>query len=397
MNEYDVAIVGGGPIGCFIAEQLASKERNVAVFEEHQTIGKPIHCAGLVTQRVFEITNMPKSGILQNTIYGAILHSPSGETLTIGGDKAHGVVINRQAFDQQLAHKAHEAGATLSLQHKVISAKKQYNHVQLTMNHEENTKKVRCKLLIGADGSRSQIRDLFAFPKPKEMLHGIGAELSATNLDPRFVHIYVGHKIAPGFFAWIIPTNSYGTTARIGLCITKHSPQPLQHYLSTFLEQSLLQGATVITRFGGTIPLGPLKKTVDDRVMLVGDAAAQVKPTSGGGLFPGLLCATHCSTTAEKAFQTQLLNAQVLQHYHTKWTKDIGRELSLGMRFRTVFMRFTDAQFNKYIEKINRKKTLDVINKHGDIDYPSRLLFPLIKAMPSLLSLAPTLLKHTKK
>ena len=98
MNEYDIAVVGGGPIGCFVAEQLASKGRHVAVFEEHKTIGEPLHCAGLVTQRVFDITKCSQTGIVQNKIYGAHIHSPSGSTLTIGGEKIHALVINRQQF-----------------------------------------------------------------------------------------------------------------------------------------------------------------------------------------------------------------------------------------------------------------------------------------------------------
>ena len=150
-------------------------------------------------------------------------------------------------------------------------------------------------------------------------------------------------------------------------------------------------------RFGGTIPLGSLKKTIDDNVMLVGDSAAQVKPTSGGGLYPGLLCATHCAMVAEEAVQKQTFDEQFLKRYHTKWTKEIGRELSLGMRFRKIFTSLTDTQFNKYLEKLNNKKTVDIINTYGDIDYPSRLALPLLKASPSLLSLAPAMLKRTKK
>ena len=397
MNQYDIAIVGGGPVGCFVAEQLASNGRHVAVFEEHSSIGEPVHCAGLVTKRVFDISKCPQAGIVQNKIYGAVIHSPTGSILTIGGETMHGLVINRQRFDETLSQNAQTAGVELVTGCKVVSAKKQENHITLTIQQNEQTLPVQCNILIGADGPHSNIRKIFGFPHPIEMLQGIGAELSDTALDPRFVHIFVGRTIAPGFFAWVIPTNTQGTTARIGLCIGKHSTHPLQYYYTALLQQPLLQGTTVMKRFGGTIPLGPLKKTAVDQIMLVGDAAAQVKPTSGGGIYPGLLCATHCSIIAEEAFQKQRFDEKFLRHYHTAWTKEIGRELSLGMRFRSIFSQLTDRQFNKYIEKLGTQKTIDTINTYGDIDYPSRLALPLLTTMPSLLSLTATMLKHKNK
>jgi digeranylgeranylglycerophospholipid reductase len=397
MDEYDIAVAGGGPVGCFVAEQLASKGRHVAVFEEHRTIGEPVHCAGLVTQRVFDISKCSQTGIVQNKIYGACIHSPAGSTLTIGGEKVHGLVINRQRFDETLSQNAQTAGSELLTGYKVVSAKKEDNHMKLTIQQNEQTLPVRCNILIGADGPHSSIRKIFGFPHPNEMLQGIGAELSDTTLDPRFVHIFVGRNIAPGFFAWVIPTNTQGTTARIGLCIGKQSNHSLQHYFTALLQQPLLQGTTVMKRFGGAIPLGPLKKTVDNHVMLIGDAAAQVKPTSGGGIYPGLLCATQCAIVAEEALQKQQFDGEFLKRYHTKWIKEIGRELSLGMRFRKIFTNLTDEQLTKYLEKLNNKKTIDIINTHGDIDYPSQLALPLIRTSPSLLSLAPAMVKRTKQ
>jgi geranylgeranyl reductase family protein len=397
MDEYDIAVAGGGPVGCFVAEQLASKGRHVGVFEEHRTIGEPVHCAGLVTQRVFDISKCSQTGIVQNKIYGAHIHSPSGSTLTIGGDRVHGLVINRQKFDENIAQKAQKAGVNLSVEHKVVSAKKQENHITLTIQQNEQTLTAQCNILIGADGPHSSIRKIFGFPHPIEMLQGIGAELSDAALDPHFVHIFVGRTVAPGFFAWVIPTNTHGTTARIGLCIGKQSSHSLQHFYTTLLQQPLLEGTTIMKRFGGMIPLGPLKKTVDDHVMLVGDAAAQVKPTSGGGIYPGLFCAAQCALVAEEALLKQQFDGEFLKHYHRKWVKEIGRELSLGMRFRKIFTNLTDEQLTKYLEKLNNKKTIDVINTHGDIDYPSRLALPLLRTSPSLLSLAPVMLKHKKQ
>jgi geranylgeranyl reductase family protein len=397
MDRYDIVVSGGGPVGCFVAEQLASNGRHVAVFEEHSTIGEPVHCAGLVTQRVFDISKYSPTRITQNKLYGAIIHSPSRLTLKIGGNSVHGLVINRQKFDKNIAQKMQKAGANLLVKHKIVSAKKQENHITLTIQQNGQTLTVQCSILIGADGPHSNIRKIFGFPNPIEMLQGIGAELSDTALDPRFVHIFVGHSIAPGFFAWIIPTNIHGTTARIGLCIKKQGNHPLHHYFTALLQQPLLQGTTVMKRFGGMIPLGPLKKTVDDHIMLVGDAAAQVKPTSGGGIYSGLLCATQCAIVAEEALQEQQFGGEFLKQYHRRWTNEIGRELSLGMRFRKIFTSLTDEQLNKYLEKMNNKKTINIINTHGDIDYPSRLALPLIRASPSLLSLAPAMLKRTKQ
>ncbi len=397
MDNYDIAVAGGGPIGCYTAHQLVSKGITVAIIEEHDTIGEPLHCAGLVTQRVLNITNCPQTGLVQNKIYGAHIHSPNQHIISIGGDKIHAVVINRQRFDETLAHMARNAGTEFLTGHKVISAKKQDHTIRLSLVQNEHRKTIRCHLLIAADGSRSRLRTIFDFPKPREMLHGIGAEVADATLDPRFVHIFVGHTIAPGFFAWVIPTNTDGTTARIGLCIGKKGTHPLPHYFKTLLQQPLLQGTTIMKQFGGMIPLGPLKKTTDDSVMLVGDAAAQVKPTSGGGLYPGLLCATHCVKVAEQAVHHHRFDEQFLKSYHTRWTKEIGRELSLGMRFRSIFTRLTDDQLNKYLQKLNTRRTIDVINTYGDIDYPSRLAFPLLKTVPSLLSLAPSLLKRSQQ
>ena len=246
MNEYEIIVAGGGPVGCFVAEQLASKGRHVAIFEEHENIGEPVHCAGLVTPRVFDISKCSQVGIVQNKIYGAVIHSPSGSTLTIGEKKIHGLVINRQKFDEHIAQKAAKAGVNLSLKHKVVSAKKQENRIILTIQKGAQMLTTRCNILIGADGPSSNIRKIFGFPQPIEMLQGVGAELSDTVLNPHFVHIFLGRSIAPGFFAWVIPTNIHGTTARIGLCIGKQSHYKLQHYYDTLLQQPLLQGTTLI-------------------------------------------------------------------------------------------------------------------------------------------------------
>jgi len=394
-KKYDVAVVGGGPIGGNFAERIAEKNYTVAIFEQKKQIGMPLNCAGLVTPRVFDFVDFSENLVVQNRIKGANIHSPSGYTLTIGGDKVHAFVIDRIKFDQEIIKNSKKNGAEIFLGNKILSAQKHEQHIELLTSQKTE---VSCKLLIGADGPYSKIRDIFSLPRPTEFLRGMGAEITGTSLDPDFVEIFVGNKTAPGFFAWIIPTNEKGTKARIGLCITQDSTYSPKHYFSNFFKNKhtsqYLENIEITKHIGGVVPLGALRKTCTSNMMLVGDAAAQVKPTSGGGIYTGLLCAKYCSSVAIGALQKNDFSLQFLKKYHKLWSADIGVELNRGMKFRKIFKTLSDKQMDKYITKFQNPKITEIITKYGDIDRPSKLVKPLLKKVPSLLRLIPSIIKE---
>jgi len=396
MNRYDVAIVGGGPIGGHIAAKIAKRGFKTALFEEHKKVGEPIHCAGLVSPKIFDFIDIDEKKIVQNKIHGANIHSPSGELLKIGGEKVHAIVIDRTKLDINIVNNAKIDGANIFLGRKIISGEKKKDNVELKLEKDKGLEKTQSKLVIGADGSRSPVRNIFKFPQPTELLHSIGAEVINTDLDPKFVEIYLGKKFAPGFFAWIIPINSIGTEARIGLCVDNNSKKLLKTCFANLLRTKELEDAAVIKKIGGTIPLGPLKETVSSKVMLVGDAAAQVKPTSGGGIFLGLLCANHCASVAIEALEKNDFSKRMLNKYHKQWNKELGRELSLGMRFRNFYRNLDDEKIDKILNVLNNEKSINVIEKNGDIDFPSKLAFPLLKSTPSLLKFLPSVFKSRK-
>lgn len=394
MKEYDVAVVGGGPVGGFIAGKIVEKNFRVGIFEKRKEIGLPLNCAGLVTERVFGFLDIPKDNIIQNGVKGANIHSPSGNILSIGGDRTYALVIDRTLFDREIINYSKKKGADLHLENNVLSAQRSKGFVELKTSQNLD---VKCKLLVGADGPFSKIRDRFAFSEPREILRGIGAEVSNVSLNPDFVEIFIGNNIAPGFFAWVIPTNKEGTEARIGLCTMQDAPYSPKHYFSIFLKHKnaskLLKDCKIIKDIGGVIPLGVLKKTFAPNVMLVGDAAAQVKPASGGGIFPGLLCGSHCSKVAIDALESNDFSVQVLKRYQKLWVRDLGRELNLGMKFRTIFKKLSDSHMDKYVEKFQNPKIIEIINQHGDIDYPSKLVKPILKKTPSFIKLIPKIIK----
>ena len=191
MKKYDVAIVGAGPIGGYIAGEL-SDSCNVVVFEKNKEIGKQLSCAGLVTKRVFDFLEIDKNSCVQNEILGANIHSPSDDILKIGGNKTHALVIDRKSFDKKIVENAKKKGAELYLDNNVLSVYRNNNVIEMKTSEDIE---IKSSLVIGADGPFSKIRDRFINYEPKEYLRGVGAEVSNVNTDPNFVEIFVGKNI----------------------------------------------------------------------------------------------------------------------------------------------------------------------------------------------------------
>jgi len=395
MNSYDLIVIGGGPIGGHTAQKISKYGHNVAVIESKKEIGAPIKCAGLVTKRVFDITKISNKSI-QNKIKGAKIHSPNNEILSIGGDKTHAIVINREIFDKEIIKKAEKNGVDVFLDTSFSKSKIKNKKIEIITKENQ---KFQTNLLIGADGPHSKTREQFKISNPNEMLRGFGAEIENTNINPDFVEIFVGNKIAPGFFAWIIPTNKDGTTARIGLCIdpkNKNTRNIRDHFEKFFKHKNTkeyLKNTKIIKHIGGVIPINPPSRTYDSNFMLVGDAAAQVKPTSGGGIYPGLVCADICAKTAHESLKNNDFTKDFLKNYQKEWKKDIGREIKKGIGFRRIYQNISDDQFDKFIKRFQKKSIIETINKYGDIDYPSKLLKPIIKKSPGIITMIPGLLK----
>jgi digeranylgeranylglycerophospholipid reductase len=290
-------------------------------------------------------------------------------------------------------NKAKNAGATLHTGEKITEAGQTTEDVWVS-NPQYSA---RGKVLVGADGPHSTIRSQFDFQKPTEFLEGVGAEVSDVNLDPHFVIIYTGSRIAPGFFAWIIPMNETGTTARVGLCKIQKDSLSLKECFESLLREPLLAQAHVGSRYGGLVPLGAVEPAVLSRVLLVGDAAGQVKPTSGGGIVTGLLCARACASSIHEALSGPSVSLRDLARYQARWKRSVGRELSMGMLFRSYYRQMTDSKIDSWVEDLQKPAVVAAISRAGDIDYPSRLLLPMLRAAPGLAARLPGMLLSRRR
>jgi flavin-dependent dehydrogenase len=129
----------------------------------------------------------------------------------------------------------------------------------------------------------------------------------------------------------------------------------------------------------GGIPVGTLKRTMADNVLVVGDAAGHVEPISYGGLYMGARCAKIAGEVAAKAALEDDPSARRLADYDRAWRADVGRELSFGMRFRRLYGKMTDADMNEAVKLLDDPEILEAVTRYGDIDRPSALAVELLK------------------
>jgi geranylgeranyl reductase family protein len=376
----DVMVVGGGPAGCIAAAAMAS-ELEVRVVEEHPRIGVPVQCAGLVTPRVVEMASAEDTVI--NRVDGAYVHFPGGRTLELQGDEVKAVVVDRGEFDRCCASLAEKAGADITTGQKCRGVRRSAQGILASMEGGD----MECKALLAADGYRSQIAGALGLPPARELVRGIEVDLRLRSEDQRRVRVFLGRKVAPGFFAWAIPC---GDLTRVGLCVSRGNGAPLG-YLNHLLS---VQGWSEVERvrtYSGAIPLGYAERTYSDRVLVVGDAAGMAKPLSGGGIYTGLTAAEMAAETFKEAFRSGDMSVNALSRYERRWKEVLGSELRNSYLVRKVFVRMSDQDLDKVGARLDTPRAMEVISE-GDIDHPTALAPRLIRACPSLMAVAPLLL-----
>ncbi len=368
----DVAIAGGGPAGSACAALLAH-DHDVTVFEDHPTVGRPVQCAGLITDETIRMSGV-SPGIL-STLYGAEVFFPDGGSVSVRSDAPKARTVDRSEFDSLLADRAISAGAEYRTGERMTS------HT-VTDRVEVSTVKGTegFRMLIGADGHSSKVAASIPDNAPTEYIRGVQADVRVHMDDQERFIMRLGSRYAPGFFTWEIPC---GDITRVGLCTSWSAGPPMQ-YLKRMLSD-LGYDNRVETMHCGRIPLGRCRTLTSDRVMLIGDSAVQVKPISGGGLYPIFKAAPLLADVAHGALENDDLSASYLSKYDRSW-KDIGgSELRSAYRLRRMFLRLDDEDMSRagrYASRDDVRSVLDGI----DLDHPSNVVSGILRHPGAALS-----------
>ena len=391
-SEWDVIIVGAGPTGGRTATHLASLGHSVLMLEEHSEIGRPFQCAGLVTPKALDEVGLYDS-VLEE-IDGALIHGPGGNLVPVGtAGKLRTYVVCRKKFDQGVVQQAMEAGASLWLNSQPRSAETTPEGVTIDIESNGDELTLKCKLLIGCDGAHSWTRRYFKMGRPKEMMIGFQAEVLGYKGTDRWLEMYSGSEIAPGLFAWVIPSG-FGSH-RIGIWSTPErlngrSVEQCYDDLRVHpLWKDRFQDIKEIARFCGPIPSGMVKKPVGNRIMLLGDAAGMAKPTTGGGIGPGFKQIKGILQPLSKAITDDELSEKNLKKITTKHFQSMKKDQDKARMLRNLLVSDVgDKELDKHFENFARPDVLELINEVGDIEKPVPLGLALLKKVPAFRKLA---------
>jgi len=389
IEETEILVVGAGPCGLIAAREATERGAKVIVLEEDAEIGRPCHCAGLLSLKGLSQIGVPLYGpYVQNSFRGARFFSPSGLSFTVERDEPMACVVDRSVFDKFLAHQSAHAGVDVRLNWKVEGIKR-VNKEIISVGKDTS---IGAKILIDAEGASSRIVRGTGL-KPLEstrILSGLQFDIDSVDLDPNYVEAHLGRRIAPDFFAWVIPLSS--DSARIGLACKGANPSVL---LDEFVRKRFgddRKTDRVATRSGLVVTCGPIEKTFDDNLLIVGDAAGQVKPTTGGGVILGSICASIAGKVAAEALRTNNFASSFLGRYESFWKKELDKEFKTTCFARRLMNNLSDKMIDKLFEVIIEENLPNELFPEGDMDFQRGTIVRLLKRK-KILELLPLLWK----
>ena len=391
----DVIVVGGGPSGSFAALKLARLGVNVRVYEEHNEIGLPSHCAGHLNIRGLKrlgIHPLPVE-IVENTFRSAAFYSPSGKRFLVRLASPVTCAVDRALFDKYLAERAQDAGAEYCLDSRVESLMLKDGIVKgVTIRQQDKTENRPAKIVIDAEGISSRILRQTGLRGPSRGMLVNGVEAEAENIrDTQIdaVEVFLGADYAPGFYAWLIPKKD--GKAKVGLAAKARNPKELLQKLVSKhpVASKKLAKAKIDKIMVHPITLGgPISKTYSNGFLTVGDAASQVKSTTGGGVIFGMTCAAVAAEVAYEAIRQDDFSSKSLSAYGRLCNEILGFDAKMMVRMRKTLDTLSDRRLEALIGSCTKLALDETLQKVQDIDFQGRMLFRLLRSPRALAALS---------
>lgn len=391
-SKYDVIVVGAGPGGSITAKTCTEVGLDVLLIEKRQEIGDPVRCAEAVGKDALINHIEPDNKWIAAEVKGSILIAPDGTEIKMSEDASSnmkvGYVLERKIFDRTLAQKAAMAGAEVMVKTRATGLLRSNGMVTgIKAMYMGETYDIKADIVIGADGIESKVGrwgGIDTSLKPGDIETGV--QFLVSNIDPgEYNKFYLGEKYAPGGYQWIFPKGEHTANVGLGILGSKSGNVRAISLLQRFLEINMPQTKIVEMVVGGVPVSGPIKQTVTNGLILVGDAARQSDPLTGGGITNAMDAGKMAGEVCIKAKERGDYSVKTLKEYEDKWRATIGKELTKSLRVKNLLIKLTDEQLNQLARSLEGMDT----NKME----LSSMLLALFKKNPKLLWELRTLFK----
>ena len=350
---YDVAVVGAGPAGSHTARLLAERGYSVALLERDPAPGAPVHCTGIVSKACVDEFSLPYSLVL-HAVDSFVLRSPKGHGTEVKRQSVQGYILDREALDKHLASKAQSAGATLVTSAHVRSIAWQGDGVALSVNALGTSERLSARMAVMATGFGAPLARDLGLSSVQELMSGCQAVV-ATDIQSQ-VEVFTGGAMGPGGYGWLVPWKPGRALA--GVLSRTHSVRYMHSLIGRLQEEGRIGAVHEVFRCR-PIPLGISASSVSDGVLGVGDVVTQVKPTTGGGIYYGLLGAEAAAAAIDDALRLGDVTARGLQPYEATWRAMLEAEIRRGYLLRRVCEQLPDA----VVEQLHRLLRLPILHR----------------------------------
>lgn len=357
--KESVAVIGAGTSGLIAARRLGELGVRATVYDQKKKPGYPVNASGILSISGLSTLGFDYSKAVTNTLHGARLHF-GGQKVEIKSRKPIARVLDRLKLNEICYEKCEDSGSKVKVGTKV------------TENILDGLS--RDSLIVGADGVVSTVAKHFRFPPIERHILTYRAEYEYDGFeDPGMVELFFDKGVFPGFFGWISPNAK--DIAEVGIGIDSrygNSKRTFEKFLK-FREILEITGkGRLIDEGASIIPIGLRKRFADNKkgVLLVGDAAGQVKPTTGGGIIFG----GNGAVSAAEVIKRHITAGEELERYEKLWRREFEKEISLHSFFYNIYASM-DKRSLEGLAKIIRGMKLDrFLGEYGDMDRPSLIV-----------------------
>lgn len=375
-DSYDVLVIGAGPAGSIAAKTAAEKGLDVLLIEKRQEIGDPVRCAeGVSKLYLKKHVEIDKKWICAD-LKGARIYAPDGTKIEMAEEIAGGevgYVLERKIFDRALAENAAKAGAEVRVKTRATSLIVEDDFIKgARLMHLGKEYDVHAKIVIGADGVESKVgrwAGIDTSLKPADIETCVQYLVAGIDINQEYCEFYIGNEIAPGGYVWIFPKGEGKANVGIGILGSKMGKFKLRpvDYLNTFLEKKFPNVRIVEMIFGGVPVSGSIEKTSANGLMLIGDAARQSDPVTGGGILNAMDAGRMAGEAAFAAISAGDVSLEKLEDvYEKRWRATTGHAIDLSLIVKNCFIDLTDENLNSLAHslkdvKFERMRLLDLL------------------------------------